>query len=110
MREVRPQLSARDTPCQATSQTWLADDEGVQSILPQLLIVRDDLVPLTKSQEIRSSLPRNVHLLRSKKAWASTAALLLLVRLLKEVLRPLRSSCDFVLSADTYRAHLAKPS
>ena len=87
----------------------LADDEGVQSILPQLLIVREDLVSLTKAQEIRSSLPRNVHLLRSKKAWASTAALLLLVRLLKEVLRPLRSSCDFVLSADTYRAHLTKP-
>ena len=35
--------------------------------------------------------------------------MLLLVRLLKQVLRPFRSTCDFVLSADTYRAHMTRP-
>merc|ERR1711893_347448 len=85
----------------------LADDEDVQRVLPQILIVNERM-RRDEADAMRLRLPPGVHLLRKKKAWTCGDTMLYMLRQLSAALLPFRSTCEFVLSADTYRPHMTK--
>ena len=87
---------------------FACDDAALQSVLPTVLLVSEKLVSMADFQRLLHTLPSHVTLWRQKRAWVTGATMVRACRLLACALEPWRSEVEFIVSADTYGAHLTK--
>lgn len=90
----------------ATHLLCICNDMEVQRSLPQYIIVKAALVAEDICNDIRRSLPPNVHLLRMPKAWVNTAVMLRYVDDLAKAVSPHRGGRPVLIFADAFKAHI----
>jgi hypothetical protein len=85
----------------------ISADPDVQRALPTILVVSAAAMPLALWRRLLHRLPDGVLLLRETTAWTTAASMCRITRLLAQILRPWSHTCFFILTADTYRAHIS---
>jgi len=73
-----------------------------------LILVNARSVSETDAVALQRALPKHICLRRLPKAWVTSAVLTEYIRLLAKALEPWRQTCDFIVAADTYKAHLTQ--
>ena len=108
-RAADPLVRNVSTGAQRTNMTHLAvisDDPYVQERVPQMLIVGEGVMPLRVLRTVQECVSPPWTLLRQAKGWVNVSAMMAMARVLVNALKELRDDVHFVVSFDTYRAHL----
>jgi len=85
---------------------FLCDNTEVQAALPQVLIGNEHVLPLNVQQRMLPQLHHNVKLWRRKSSWVDGAALMEILKLLSQALKPFSKRFQPVLIWDAAKSHL----
>lgn len=96
-------LGARRT--NMTHLAFIADDHEVQTLLPQLLVVGEAVVPERLFGTIRESVSPPWTVLRQPKAWVNVTTMMTFVKALHNAVKHLQDTAHFVVYFDTFRPH-----
>lgn len=109
-RSLTRQVPRGVTRAMLTLATFVTDDPLAQAQLPQVLIVSSKLTSAAEVEAWRGMLPPHVVVWREARCWMTTQLMSRLLRLLSASLRHLLPERCVILSADAFRAHLARPA
>ena len=104
-----PRLSAskREERGALTQIVIIADDDEVPRALPTIILASERVLTQARGRATAGVLPEGVHLWRGGRGWVTAASMSSMIRLLATCLRPWHDTCRFILTVDTYRAHLS---
>ena len=85
----------------------VCDVPHIQKVLPQFVIANERTIPAPLLGHLRSRSPSNVHLLRERTAWVTTAIMCMIARAVSAALTPFRAGYPPIFSVDACKAHLA---
>ena len=83
----------------------ISDDPDVQRLVPQMLLVGENVFPETIVAHVQECVLPPWKLVRQKKAWVNVETMMQFAKHLVSALTDLQESTHFVLSFDSFRAH-----
>ena len=90
----------------ATHMAAICDNPAFQRLLPQVVLLSDQLVSEARYETIRRSAPANVTVWRLPKAWMNCILMKRYLRLLGSCLRDYHPTHRFILYLDAHKVHI----
>lgn len=106
-RGVRHSASKRQERGSLTQVVVVADDDEINAALPTVIIGSERVLTQQRWRAVSARLPPAVHCWRQGRGWITAQSMCAIVRLMARALQPWQHRYRFVLSVDSYRAHLS---
>ena len=107
-RSLKRNTHGMNTKVNLTHIVFVCDDHSVQKVLPQILLVRSKALNEEKCRELESEVTGNIIILRLERAWTIGRIVKEVLIQLRLALREFRETCEFILYADGFRAHITE--
>ena len=92
--------------CFFTHVALICNDTAVQPLLPQVIFIAENHLPWKTWTDIQRIIPKNVFVRRQKSGWSNAEQHMVILRVLKLALEPVRVGMQPILSFDCAPIHL----